>query len=170
MDPRRQNSPEMLSKVPHLDPRQQKQAVFRLPPVIIIKQTMRRHTYFYLTVLPLLLLAAGCTKLQTEPTIQEGIYGSVIERYGDWMPMLGQYPKGGERPIKGKYTYMSIRNPSTMSISTWIRCRRPWSPGRSPARMDSLRYRFLPARIPFLSRMKGSSIVVMAMGLGDSIP
>ena len=88
------------------------QAVFRMPPVIIIKQTMRRHTYLYLTVLPLLLLAAGCTKLQTEPTIQEGIYGSVIERYGDWMPTIGQYPKGGERPIKREvyvyeYTKMS---------------------------------------------------------------
>ena len=57
------------------------QAVFRMPPVIIIKQTMRRHTYLYLTVLPLLLLAAGCTKLQTEPTIQEGIDGSVIEPF-----------------------------------------------------------------------------------------
>ena len=89
------------------------QAVFRMPPVIIIKQTMRRHTYLYLTVLPLLLLAAGCTKLQTEPTIQEGIYGSVIERYGDWMPtIIGQYPKGGERPIQREvyvyeYTKMS---------------------------------------------------------------
>ena len=74
---------------------------------------MRRHTYLYLTVLPLLLLAAGCTKLQTEPTIQEGIYGSVIERYGDWMPtIIGQYPKGGERPIQREvyvyeYTKMS---------------------------------------------------------------
>ena len=89
------------------------QAVFRMPPVIITKQTMRRHTYLYLTVLPLLLLAAGCTKLQIEPTIQEGIYGSVIERYGDWMPtIIGQYPKGGERPIQREvyvyeYTKMS---------------------------------------------------------------
>ena len=97
------------------------QAVFRMPPVIIIKQTMRRHTYLYLTVLPLLLLAAGCTKLQTEPTIQEGIYGSVIERYGDWMPMLGQYPKGGERPIKREgWVIRSMTTCSRISLKSYL--------------------------------------------------
>lgn len=49
----------------------------------------------------------SCEKKQDEemastiPTITEGIYGIVVERYGDWMPVGGEdYSRGGERPIK----------------------------------------------------------------------
>ncbi len=36
-------------------------------------------------------------KVATIPAITEGIYGTVVERYGDWMP--GSPKGGGERPI-----------------------------------------------------------------------
>ena len=42
-----------------------------------------------------MLLATSCEK-----TINEGIYGTVKERYGDWMPWVGSNsPDHGERPI-----------------------------------------------------------------------
>ena len=42
-----------------------------------------------------MLLASSCEK-----TINEGIYGTVKERYGDWMPWVGcNPPDHGERPI-----------------------------------------------------------------------
>ena len=43
-----------------------------------------------------ILLATSCEKYD----ITEGIYGKVIERYGDWMPWVGcNPPDHGERPI-----------------------------------------------------------------------
>lgn len=39
-------------------------------------------------------------------TSQEGIYGTVVERYGNWMPVIGNAPDHGERPISiGVYVY-----------------------------------------------------------------
>ena len=53
-------------------------------------------------IAPIMALAALAMLLATscEKTINEGIYGTVKERYGDWMPWVGSNPPDhGERPI-----------------------------------------------------------------------
>ena len=54
-----------------------------------------------------ILLATSCEKYN----ITEGIYGKVIERYGDWMPWVGSNPPDhGERPIECEiYVYEYTR-------------------------------------------------------------
>lgn len=54
-----------------------------------------------------MLLATSCEKV----TITEGIYGKVVERYGDWMPWVGSNPPDhGERPIECEiYVYEYTR-------------------------------------------------------------
>ena len=53
-----------------------------------------------------ILLATSCEKYD----ITEGIYGKVIERYGDWMPIVDGYHDHGERPIKCEiYVYEYTR-------------------------------------------------------------
>ena len=43
-----------------------------------------------------MLLASSCEKV----TITEGIYGTVKERYGDWMPVIDGYRDHGVRPFE----------------------------------------------------------------------
>ena len=61
-------------------------------------------------------MATSCDKKDEKPaateqedcvTITEGIYGTVVERYGDWMPVIGEdSPRGGERPLEKRvYVY-----------------------------------------------------------------
>ena len=53
-----------------------------------------------------ILLATSCEKYD----ITEGIYGKVIERYGDWMPIIDGYNDHGERPIECEiYVYEYTR-------------------------------------------------------------
>ena len=61
---------------------------------------------FFLALFSALLLNACksnepvVSNLLPEHSIHTGIYGTVIERYGDWMPYVGGYaPDRGERPI-----------------------------------------------------------------------
>lgn len=49
---------------------------------------------FIIALLCVITLMTSCTK---EPSITQGVYGTVIERYGDWMP--GSTADHGERPI-----------------------------------------------------------------------
>ncbi len=56
---------------------------------------------FIIALLCVITLMTSCTK---EPSITQGVYGTVIERYGDWMP--GSTADHGERPIACKvYVY-----------------------------------------------------------------
>ena len=52
-----------------------------------------KKSVFILALLSIITLSA-CKK---EPSITQGVYGTVIERYGDWMP--GSTADHGERPI-----------------------------------------------------------------------
>jgi hypothetical protein len=49
-----------------------------------------------------LLTACGkeYTTLPTSPTITQGIYGTVVERWGDWQPHPGSTVSAGETPIR----------------------------------------------------------------------
>ena len=81
---------------------------------------MRLRTAFFSLTFLLSILTAGCTKLQTEPTIREGIYGFVIERYGDWMPTYGYNPNRGERPVQREvYVYEKTNNADLLAIKVY---------------------------------------------------
>lgn len=52
----------------------------------------------------LMMISVSCNK--DALTISEGVYGTVIERYGDWMPMIGGNRDHGERPVRREvYVY-----------------------------------------------------------------
>jgi hypothetical protein len=53
-----------------------------------------KKTVFILALLCVITLMSACQK---EPSITQGVYGTVIERYGDWMP--GSTADHGEKPI-----------------------------------------------------------------------
>jgi len=53
-----------------------------------------KKSVFILALLSVITLMSACKK---EPSITQGVYGTVIERYGDWMP--GSTADHGERPI-----------------------------------------------------------------------
>ena len=53
-----------------------------------------KKSVFILALLSVITLMSACKK---EPSITQGVYGTVIERYGDWMP--GANADHGERPI-----------------------------------------------------------------------
>ena len=53
-----------------------------------------KKSVFILALLCVITLMSACKK---EPSITQGVYGTVIERYGDWMP--GSTADHGERPI-----------------------------------------------------------------------
>lgn len=53
-----------------------------------------KKTLFILALLCVITMMSACKK---EPSITQGVYGTVIERYGDWMP--GSTADHGERPI-----------------------------------------------------------------------
>ena len=71
---------------------------------------IRRITPFLTLAVLTMLLASSCEKV----TVAEGIYGTVKERYGDWMPWLGSNPPDhGERPIACEiyvYEYTRIQD------------------------------------------------------------
>ncbi len=54
-----------------------------------------KKTLFILALLCVITMMSACKK---GPSITQGVYGTVIERYGDWMP--GSTADHGERPIK----------------------------------------------------------------------
>ena len=53
-----------------------------------------KKSVFILALLSVITLMSACKK---EPSITQGVYGTVIERYGDWMP--GANADHGERPV-----------------------------------------------------------------------
>jgi hypothetical protein len=53
-----------------------------------------KKSFFILALLCVITLMSACQK---EPSITQGVYGTVIERYGDWMP--GSTADHGERPV-----------------------------------------------------------------------
>ena len=53
-----------------------------------------KKSVFIIALLCVITLMTSCTK---DPSITQGVYGTVIERYGDWMP--GSTADHGERPI-----------------------------------------------------------------------
>ena len=53
-----------------------------------------KKSVFILALLSVITLMSACKK---EPSITQGVYGTVIERYGDWMP--GSTADHGERPV-----------------------------------------------------------------------
>jgi hypothetical protein len=71
-----------------------------------------KKSFFILALLCVITLMSACQK---EPSITQGVYGTVIERYGDWMP--GSTADHGERPITCdvyvyEYTMLSDFNDS----------------------------------------------------------
>ena len=53
-----------------------------------------KKSVFIFALLSIIILMTSCKK---EPTITQGVYGTVIERYGDWMP--GSTADHGERSV-----------------------------------------------------------------------
>ena len=53
-----------------------------------------KKSVFIIALLCVITLMTSCKK---DPSITQGVYGTVIERYGDWMP--GSTADHGERPI-----------------------------------------------------------------------
>ena len=53
-----------------------------------------KKTVIILAFLSIITLMTACKK---EPSITQGVYGTVIERYGDWMP--GSTADHGDRPV-----------------------------------------------------------------------
>ena len=53
-----------------------------------------KKSVFILSLLCVITLMSACKKV---PSITQGVYGTVKERYGDWMP--GSSANHGERPI-----------------------------------------------------------------------
>ena len=53
-----------------------------------------KKSVFIIALLCVITLMTSCTK---DPSITQGVYGTVIERYGDWMP--GSTADHGERPV-----------------------------------------------------------------------
>lgn len=73
-----------------------------------------KHTLKFLVITALLLTSCGKEKSDepTSPTITEGIYGTVVERWGDWQPHPGSTVDAGETPIANdiyvyEYTMLS---------------------------------------------------------------
>lgn len=68
----------------------------------------------------LLLTACGkeYTTLPTSPTITQGIYGTVVERWGDWQPHPGSTVSAGETPISNDiyvYEYTTLSDLNSLS-------------------------------------------------------
>ena len=61
-----------------------------------------KKSVFILALLSVITLISACKK---EPSITQGVYGTVIERYGDWMP--GANADHGERPVACDVTFTS---------------------------------------------------------------
>lgn len=65
---------------------------------------MRKQIRFVALLLAATVLTVACSKEKLKPSISEGVYGVVTERYGDWFP--GSDGPRGERPyITDVYIY-----------------------------------------------------------------
>ena len=64
----------------------------------------------FLALAAMLLTFVSCAKADTL-TITEGVYGTVVERYGNWMPIIGESSKrGGIRHLQREiYVYERTR-------------------------------------------------------------
>ena len=68
----------------------------------------------------LLMTACGKedTSLPSSPTITQGIYGTVVERWGDWQPHPGSTVSAGETPISNDiyvYEYTTLSDLNSLS-------------------------------------------------------
>ena len=75
----------------------------------------------HITSLPLWLIALmriciSCEKELTAPTINQGVYGVIMERYGDFMP--GASSEHGERYVRREIYVYEYTLPSQMTFTT----------------------------------------------------
>ena len=96
----------------------------------------------------LLLTVASCTKADTL-TITEGVYGTVVERYGNWAPIIGSTHELGFRYLqRAVYVYERTNCQDLGDASGWGRLTPDNIPTRLIARTRSSRSGFFQIQIP----------------------